>query len=99
MCVYIYIDIDECETDHSGGCDHICINTNGSYYCTCQDGYDLMKDNSSCAGMNEIVIIAKTDSIEYYQTLMSVRMIMEGVIKIVTTMLAPTTVRVKMAMN
>ena len=30
---------------------------------------------------------------------MSVRMIMEGAIKIVTTMLAPTTVRVKMAMN
>ena len=99
MCIYIYIDINECETDHNGGCDHICTNTNGSYYCTCQNGYDLMKDNSSCAGMNEMVIIAKTDSIEYYQTLMSVRMIMEGVIKIVTTMLAPTTVRVKMAMN
>ena len=58
-----------------------------------------MKDNSSCAGMNEIVTIAKTDSVEYYQTLMSVRMIMEGVIKIVTTMLAPTTVYVKMAMS
>ena len=59
MCVYIYVDINECETDHNGGCDHICTNTNGNYYCTCQDGYVLMKDNSSCAGMNEMVIIAK----------------------------------------
>ena len=55
-----------------------------------------MKDNSSCAGMNEL---AKVNSIESYQTLMSVRMKMEGVIKIVTTMLAPTTVHVKMAMS
>ena len=58
-----------------------------------------MEDNSNCAGINEIFIITKIDSIEFVQILMSVRMILEGVIKIVTTMLAPTTVPVKMAMN
>ena len=50
-------DIDECQKNHNGGCDHICINTNGSYYCTCHDGYVLTKDNSSCAGMKLHYII------------------------------------------
>ena len=58
-----------------------------------------MKDNSNCAGINEIFIITKIDSIEFVQILMSVRMITEDVIKIATTMLVPTTVPVKMAMN
>ena len=49
-CDDIIIDIDECEI-HNGGCDHYCTNTNGSYYCSCQDGYILKKDNSSCEGM------------------------------------------------
>jgi len=40
-------DIDEC-TDFNGDCEHNCTNTNGSYYCTCDEGYTLDKDGHNC---------------------------------------------------
>jgi len=44
-------DIDEC----SGGtieCNQGCININGSYDCSCYNGYELHLDNGSlCVGM------------------------------------------------
>ena len=42
-------DIDECE-ERTDGCDHNCTNTDGSYYCTCMDGYELESDNHTCTG-------------------------------------------------
>ena len=42
-------DIDEC-TEGTSGCDHNCTNTDGSYYCTCLDGYVLESDNHTCTG-------------------------------------------------
>ncbi|KAI8498188.1 hypothetical protein Bbelb_241320 [Branchiostoma belcheri] len=33
-------DIDECSSNN-GCCDHNCVNTDGSYYCTCRTGYQL----------------------------------------------------------
>jgi len=45
------LDIDECEKFSKGGCDHVCTNTNGSYYCSCHDGYVLGNDTFSCIGM------------------------------------------------
>ena len=42
-------DIDECERG-TDGCDHNCTNTDGSYYCTCMDGYILQSDNHTCTG-------------------------------------------------
>ena len=42
-------DIDECE-EGTDGCDHNCTNTDGSYYCTCMDGYELESDNHTCTG-------------------------------------------------
>jgi len=44
-----YSDIDECE-EGTDGCDHSCTNTDGSYYCTCMDGYELESDNHTCSG-------------------------------------------------
>jgi len=44
-------DVDECEEFPNGGCDHICTNTNGSYNCSCHDGYDLEMNDVSCIGM------------------------------------------------
>ena len=44
-----FIDIDECSSGN-GGCQQICVNTNGSYHCTCQTGFSLNTDNSSCSG-------------------------------------------------
>ena len=49
--LFMHADINEC--DHSnGGCQHNCINTAGSYYCTCTDpaGYTLNGDGHSCSG-------------------------------------------------
>ena len=43
------IDTDECALNN-GGCQHKCINTDGSYYCSCDTGYDLQQDKLSCQG-------------------------------------------------
>ncbi|KAJ8911951.1 hypothetical protein NQ315_012762 [Exocentrus adspersus] len=40
-------DVDECATDH-GGCQHDCINTLGSFICTCHNGYTLHENGKSC---------------------------------------------------
>lgn len=37
-------DINECATNKAG-CHHVCINTQGSYYCACTDGYWLYSQN------------------------------------------------------
>ena len=41
-------DIDECESDN-GGCDHTCTNQEGSYECSCQDGF-MLESSGSCQG-------------------------------------------------
>jgi len=46
-CLIFHLDIDECE-EGIDGCDHNCTNTDGSYYCTCMDGYELDSDNHTC---------------------------------------------------
>ncbi|XP_053380898.1 uncharacterized protein LOC123562053 [Mercenaria mercenaria] len=45
------VDQDECLTP--GICQHNCHNTVGSYYCSCNDGYRLSFDQSSCTDINE----------------------------------------------
>ncbi|RUS82728.1 hypothetical protein EGW08_009508 [Elysia chlorotica] len=37
---------DECEDEH--GCDHVCVNTLGSYMCSCRIGYELHSDGKRC---------------------------------------------------
>ena len=43
------LDIDECQTIN-GGCEHNCSNTEGSFYCSCGDGYQLSND-VFCSGL------------------------------------------------
>ena len=33
-------------------CEHICINTVGSFECDCETGYYLENDNQTCLGMS-----------------------------------------------
>ena len=47
--IILYTDINECALNN-GGCQHKCINTDGSYYCSCDTGYDLQQDKLSCQG-------------------------------------------------
>ena len=35
----------------SGECEQICINTNGSFICECNPGYQLNEDSMTCSGM------------------------------------------------
>ncbi|XP_035694584.1 uncharacterized protein LOC118428591 [Branchiostoma floridae] len=44
-------DTNECTSDN-GGCSHNCVNTDGSYYCTCRTGYRL-SGSQSCTDINE----------------------------------------------
>ena len=59
MCLSIYqilllcLDIDECEDDN-GGCSHNCTNTEGSFECSCINGYELDSDEATCLGTHAI---------------------------------------------
>lgn len=48
----IVIDTNECLTDN-GGCDHICINTDGSFQCSCNASYLLVTDNKTCNAISK----------------------------------------------
>lgn len=43
-------DIDEC-TIMNGGCETHCTNSEGSYECSCSEGYALMPDLRTCSGI------------------------------------------------
>ena len=47
---FLFTDINECDIN-SGGCDHVCTNTNGSHICSCRPGYFLDSDGKTCRGM------------------------------------------------
>lgn len=50
--MYMYssiTDINECDLENDG-CQQICINTNGSYNCSCNPGYTLNTDGQFCTG-------------------------------------------------
>ncbi|KAJ8980749.1 hypothetical protein NQ317_013754 [Molorchus minor] len=42
-----FTDMDECAINH-GGCQHDCMNTVGSYICTCHNGYTLHENGRDC---------------------------------------------------
>ncbi|XP_069800553.1 bone morphogenetic protein 1 [Dendropsophus ebraccatus] len=51
-----YSDKDECSRDN-GGCQHECVNTQGSYICSCRSGFTLHENKHDCkeAGCNHNV--------------------------------------------
>ncbi|XP_051900341.1 LOW QUALITY PROTEIN: latent-transforming growth factor beta-binding protein 1-like [Pristis pectinata] len=46
-------DIDECANGATCGEAGMCVNTEGSYQCTCNPGYRLSADGNQCADINE----------------------------------------------
>ena len=50
LCGHIIVtDIDECII-MNGGCQHSCTNELGSFNCSCDKGYRLLKDGLQCEG-------------------------------------------------
>ncbi|KAK2721612.1 epidermal growth factor-like protein 8 [Artemia franciscana] len=41
-------DVDECASQNTHRCHHLCVNTPGSYTCTCHDGFELLSDGVNC---------------------------------------------------
>ena len=54
LVTFVTLDINECTHDN-GGCDHICINTKGSFHCKCKPGYILGEDGKSCIGKSAFI--------------------------------------------
>uniref|UniRef100_A0A182XMU1 EGF-like domain-containing protein n=1 Tax=Anopheles quadriannulatus TaxID=34691 RepID=A0A182XMU1_ANOQN len=48
---YCELDVNECK-EHKP-CDQTCYNTEGSYYCTCRDGFMLQSDRQTCKKIDE----------------------------------------------
>ena len=71
-------DIDEC-AEGIDDCEHNCINTEGGYNCTCDDGY--ISVGSNCSGMYclyifiAVMIYSNQISMNVLKTLMTVSMI------------------------
>ena len=45
--------VDEDECDFYTNCQHSCVNTEGSFYCDCYEGYELADDLYNCTDVNE----------------------------------------------
>ena len=45
--------VDEDECDFYNKCQHSCVNTEGSFHCDCDDGYELADDQYNCTDVNE----------------------------------------------
>ena len=52
-----FTDIDECQTESR--CQHVCLNSIGSFHCTCPNGYQLSANGRTCQG-NGVAISSAT---------------------------------------
>lgn len=47
---FLPAEVDECSRPNRGGCEQRCLNTLGSYKCSCDPGYELAPDKRRCEG-------------------------------------------------
>ena len=65
-CMYMYvhitslhhhfIDIDECANNTVNICEQKCINTQGSFMCACNSGFELNSDETTCRGKYKLLL-------------------------------------------
>ena len=48
------LDKNEC-LEQRGGCQHACVNTEGSFKCSCKTGFKLHSNGKDCVGMSAIL--------------------------------------------
>ena len=67
--MFIHIsDINECTGEYyNGGCDHTCTNSEGSYGCVCNAGYELAQNLMGCLGESINIV-------EHHTSIMFLRM-------------------------
>ena len=40
---------------NNGGCEQMCVNNIGSYFCDCHEGYDVDVDGLNCSGIMHFI--------------------------------------------
>ena len=58
-CNLFQLDINECST-RNGGCEHVCINSIGSFHCECRPGHVLDYNHRTCSGTIRQTIVYET---------------------------------------
>ena len=56
--ISMYIDINECEGIND--CQQECVNVEGSYNCSCMEGFNLADDGRNCTGILEFLAFGNT---------------------------------------
>ena len=51
---FFVLDIDECSEQSNGGCHHGCVNTPGSFRCSCRPGFRLVPNGKRCIGKHPL---------------------------------------------
>ena len=69
MLIHIHIDHDEC-SKNAHECEHICHNSHGTFYCSCNTGYRLAYNNKTCDGRfalqnNQYRVVLLTSLLEF----------------------------------
>ena len=49
-------DVNECE-EMNGGCEQICVNSEGSFQCVCNLGFQLAEDGQTCLDGGEFLFL------------------------------------------
>lgn len=57
------VEIDECKTT-AHGCEHECVNTLGTYECSCKIGYELHSDGKHCEGKTHIIAVRTLSTVQ-----------------------------------
>lgn len=58
-------DIDECALNNAN-CSHLCLNTPGSVFCLCPDGFYLTNDWKTCQGKCLCHVFFSIDCLDFY---------------------------------
>ena len=91
-------DINECD-EGIDDCDHNCTNTEGSFDCSCMNGYKLDSDQSNCTGKYSITCAFIGVIVYPNQISMNVTKLLMTVITIALTLREALNVHVLLAIN